>query len=276
MPSPFPGMDPYLEHPQWFHGFHNSLIIHLQEQLQPRLPAAYYAQNGQRIWLERSRRSVEPDVNVMREREPAGRSPARGGIAVAEPIVEDQTEAGRPVLITVKKGPPREHTEWFLEIRELSSGQDRLVATIEVVSPANKTPSHQAFDKYRKKQRTILAGQAHLVEIDLLRRGTHVTAVPRRLARARAGPFDYHVSIHRFDRPSDFFVYPIRLEARLPLIAIPLLPGDPDVPLDLQAAFDRTYDGGPYRKAIRYGEEPIKPALRPEQADWARSIVKPR
>jgi hypothetical protein len=268
-------MDPYLEHPKWFHGFHNSLIIHLQEQIQPRLPAGYYAQNGQRIWLERIRRSVEPDVNVMREREPAGRSPEGGGIAVAEPVVRDEIEASQSVLVTIKTGASREHTEWFLEIRELSRGQDRLVATIEVVSPANKTPSHQAFDQYRKKQRAALAGQVHLIEIDLLRKGMHVTAVPRALARAKAGPFDYHVSVHRFDRPRGFFVYPIRLEERLPVLAIPLLPGDPEVLLDLQAAFDRTYDGGPYRKAVRYGEAPIKPALRSEQAEWARSIVKP-
>jgi Protein of unknown function (DUF4058) len=276
MPSPFPGMDPYLEHPRWFHGFHNSLIIHLQEQLQPRLPAAYYAQTGQRIWVERLRRSVEPDVNVMRESEPAGRSPERGGVAVAEPVVRNETEAGQAVLISVEDRAPWEHTEWFLEIRELPSGQHRLVATIEVVSPANKTPSHQAFDKYRKKQRAVLAGQAHLVEIDLLRKGTHVTAVPRGVARAKAGPFDYHASVHRFDRPNDFFVYPIRLEERLPVLAIPLLPGDPDVLLDLQAAFDGAYDAGPFRKRIRYGEDTIKPPLRPEQVQWVQSILKPK
>jgi hypothetical protein len=268
-------MDPYLEHPQYFHGFHNAFIIHLQELLQARLPAGYYAQNGQRIWLERLERSIEPDVNLMRGRELAGRIADRGGIAVAEPVVRDETEAGQPVLITVRRSAPWEHAEWFLEIRELTSGQHRLVATIEVVSPANKTPSHQAFDKYRRKQHAVIASKAHLVEIDLLRKGTHVTAVPRALARDKAGPYDYHVSIHRFDRPKDFLVYPIRLEQRLPVLAIPLLPGDPDVPLDLQAAFDRAYDGGPYRRAIRYGEDPIKPALRPEQARWAESILKP-
>jgi hypothetical protein len=268
-------MDPYLEHPRWFHGFHNRLITHLEEQLQPRLPDAYYAQSGQRIWLEQLWRSVEPDVNVMRERAPAHLGPRQGGLALAEPAVRIDIESGQPVLITVEELDPWEHTETFVNIRELTSGQHRLVTTIEVVSPANKTPSHPAFDKYRKKQRAILAGQAHLVEIDLLRKGTHVTAVPRRLARAKAGAFDYHASIHRFDRPRDFLVYPIRLEQRLPALAIPLLPGDPEVPLDLQAAFDLAYDGGPYRKAVHYGETPIRPRLRPDQAEWAGSIVKP-
>ena len=85
--------------------------------------------------------------------------------------------------------------------------------------------------------------------------------------------FDYHVSVHRFDLPKDFFVYPIRLEQRLPVIAVPLLPAEPAVLLDLQAAFNRAYDAGPYRKAIRYGEDPIIPPLTAEQAAWAETTL---
>ncbi len=275
MPSPFPGMDPYLEHPRWFRGLHNNLIVLVQEYLQPRLPEAYYAKIGRRVWLERARRHVEPDVHVMREREVPRPHREACGLARAEPVVQTELDAARPVLITVEYGEPEERTEIFLEIRELRSGQHRLVATIEVVSPANKTPSHPGFRKYRAKQREILAGRSHLIEIDLLRRGTHVTAVPRARSRAAAGPYDDHVSVHRFDRLADYFVYPIRLEERLPVIAVPLLPEDPDVLLDLQAPFNRAYDAGPYRKAIHYGEDPIKPALRPEQARWIESILKP-
>ena len=39
----------------------------------------------------------------------------------------------------------------------------------------------------------------------------------------------------------------VRLETALPVITVPLLPGDGDVPLDLQAVFTRCYDTGPYR-----------------------------
>ena len=162
----------------------------------------------------------------------------------------------------------------YLEIHGRWSGQDRLIATIEVVSPFNKTPGHEGYDQYRAKQREVLAGQAHLIEIDLLRAGTHVTAVPRDIAMEKAGPFDYHVSVHRFDRPKDYLVYPIRLEQRLPTITVPLLPDDPAVLLDLQAAFNRTYEAGPYRKAIWYAKDPIEPPLRPEQAAWAATKVK--
>jgi hypothetical protein len=270
-------MDPYLELPRFFPGLHSGLIFAIKGLLQSSLPQSYYAESDQYVWLETTRRYVEPDVNVMRERgspRPKRRRITQGSVAIAE--AEIGLETSRPVIIAVETIEHDEHVERFLEIRELRrEGGDRLVATIEVVSPANKTPSHPGFEKYRDKQREVLATQAHLIEIDLLRKGTHVTAVPRDIARARAGPFDYHVSIHRFDRPTDYFVYPIRLEERLPVLAIPLLPGDPEVRLDLQAAFDLAYDAGPYRKRIRYGDDPIRPPLRADQAEWARSILKP-
>ena len=54
------------------------------------------------------------------------------------------------------------------------------------------------------------------------------------------------------------------------MIAVPLLPGDPDVPLDLQAVFDRAYDEGPYDRAVRYDMATVEPPLRPEQAEWVK------
>jgi hypothetical protein len=121
------------------------------------------------------------------------------------------------------------------------------------------------------KQQETLLSQIHLIEIDLLRAGTHATAVPLDRAVAAAGAFDYHVCVHRFDRFADFLVYPIQLESKLPVIAVPLLPGDPDVPLDLQAAFDRAYDEGPYDTAVHYDLATIEPPLRPEQQQWVKA-----
>ena len=133
-----------------------------------------------------------------------------------------------------------------------------------MVSPSNKTPGDEGFDKYRAKQREVLAGQAHLIEIDLLRAGTHVTAVPRDIAKEKAGPFDYHVSVHRFDRPkelsrlSDPTATAVARRSRSRCCRT-----DPPVQLDLQAAFNRAYDAGPYRKTIWYGEGPDRsPRLR--------------
>jgi hypothetical protein len=69
-------------------------------------------------------------------------------------------------------------------------------------------------------------------------------------------------------------LYPIRLEDRLPPIAIPLLPGDPSVTLDLQSVCDRCYDAGPYaRGPLWYGHRDPAAPTRPGRlgrADLAR------
>ncbi len=234
MPSPFPGMDPYLESPDWFPDLHGSLIIFMKETLQRSLPGPYYAQSSQRVWLEYTKRFAEPDVEVVRSaRKP--RKQNRGGVAVA--VAEVRPPGPLVVSIeTIEHGPFKEN---FLEIRRRRGTEIQIVASIEVLSPSNKRVGHPSREKFLKKQEKTLDSQTHLIEIDLLRGGTHTLAVPKDLVVAQAGKFDYLVSIHRFDRPKDFLVYPIALPDRLPEIAIPLLPGDPDVPLDLEAIFQR-------------------------------------
>jgi len=264
-------MDPFLESPDWFPCLHDCLIFGILESLQARLPESYYAQSTQRVWLEVTHRSVEPDVDVI----DSGRRPSRwredeGGVAIAEDV-----DLAEPVIVSVEAIEHDPFEEPLIEIRRRQGSEVRLVASIELVSPANKTPGNPGRERYLAKQREVLAGQAHLIEIDLLRGGTHATAVPRALAVEKAGPFDYHVCVHRFDRPNHFFVYPIRLEQRLPGIVIPLLPGDTDVPLSLQAVFDRAYNAGPYRRAINYGEDRIIPPLRPEQLEWVKARLQP-
>ena len=83
MPSPFPGMDPYLESPDWFPNLHGDLITLIKGSLQHRLPRFYYAQSNYRFWLEYTRRYAEPDVEVIQSAEKPRRQ-ARGGAAVAK------------------------------------------------------------------------------------------------------------------------------------------------------------------------------------------------
>ena len=142
------------------------------------------------------------------------------------------------------------------------------------LSLSNKTPGENARDLYLRKQRELLDSRAHLVEIDLLRAGLHTSAVPLDYHSAAVGPFDYHVSVHRSDRFEDYFVYPFRLAEGLPEIAIPLLPGDGEVALDLQAVFDRAYDTGPYRRRIRYADTEPVPPLRPEDREWSAGLIR--
>jgi hypothetical protein len=274
MPSPFPGMDPYLERPRWFRGLHNVMIAHLQEAIQPLLPPPYFALTAELIWMEGSERYIDPDVDLLVRTPVRPRRAVEGGDegGVATLVAEDVEE---PVVVAVTQTRGEERTEPYLEIYARRDGEDRLVTSIEILSLTNKRLGSEGRHAYLEKQREILDGQVNLVEIDLLRGGGHTSAVPHWLAKEKAGDFDYHVSIHRFDRPFEFLVYPIPLQRRLPTIRIPLLPGDPTVPLSLQAAFQRAYDAGPYRRVVRYGEDAIDPPLSSTQAAWAARLVAP-
>jgi hypothetical protein len=260
-------MDPYLEHPDYFPGLHDDLISQMKEALQQRLPEEYYATSKSRVWIEVSQRTIEPDVEMLRHRE-AGPSKQRanGPAVLAAPI-----SRGRPILVRV---PHDERRESFLEIYALQDKGDRLITTIEVLSHTNKSPGEHGRELYLRKQKKILDSKVHLVEIDLLRGGIHSTAVPRERVVEMSGPFDYHVCIHCFDHFEDYLVYPIRLEERLPEIAIPLLPDSPPVLIDLQTVFDRAYDIGPYRRRVRYSQETPTPPLVAEQAEWATRVLR--
>jgi hypothetical protein len=266
MPSPFPGMDPYLESPEIFPDFHDSLITYLRENLQANLPAPYYAAIGRRVWIAASRRSIGPDVHVLRSRTRV-EDPSRqaGALTVATP------RAARPVVVKVLHD---EFREPFLEIYTDSAEGKRLVTSVEVLSLSNRMPGEHGRELFLRKQKELLASRVNLVEIDLLRGGEHVTAVPLESALASCGAFDYHVSVHPFDDFESFFVYPIVLEEPLPPIDIPLLPGDSPITLDLQAVFNRCYDAGPYAREIDYTEDGITPPLPEAKVAWAAGLIR--
>jgi hypothetical protein len=215
----FPGMDPYLEHPQLWPGVHNALVVYLRDQLQPRLRPRYVA-------------------------------------AIEEPVfVEEELEV----------------REWYIEILDLHSGK-RVVTVIEVVSPANKF-SGTGRRSYETKQQEVFQSTTHLVEIDLLRAGQHVVAVPE--WRIRGGqPYDYLVCVNRAQGLRDWYdLYPRRLRERLPRVGIPLAGDDSDVPLDIQAGIAQVYEAGSYRDRIDYSS-PCHPPLSADDQAWTSELLK--
>lgn len=266
MPSPFPGMDPFLEQPEIFPDLHDSMIVALRESLNARLPEPYYAKIGRRVWVEVSQRSIGPDVNVLRPKN----GPLGGGESAGDGVAVASVPRTQPIVVHV---PHEEIRETFLEIYTRQGGE-RLVTSVEVLSPANKSPGDHGQALYQQKQREVLNSQVHLVEIDLLRGGIHTTAVPLEHALKKTGPFDYHVCIRHFDNLENYFVYPIQLQDRLPEVAVPLLPGHTAVPIDLQAMLDHCYDTGAYRRHVRYADTTPVPPLRTEQAEWAAPLLR--
>src|SRR5262245_12921905 len=163
MPSPFPGMDPYLE-AHWG-DVHASAIIYARDQLNRVLPKDLRARAEERVvvaGLERPR-PVFPDVRVVERRKL--RKANNGGVAIA---------TAQPLIVEV---PDEPETQAFLEIRERSADA-RLVTVLELLSPSNKMPG-PGQEQYLQKQQQVLKTGVSLVEIDLLRTGEWIVALGR-------------------------------------------------------------------------------------------------
>jgi hypothetical protein len=255
-------MDPFLEHPLFFPDLHGAMHSYIRESLQAVLPAPYFAVINERLWVESSARPIEPDSVVIHRQ---GNGSGQGGSATA---VATRTQ---PLVFEVVDD---ERREMFVEVRtRLPDDNERIVTAIEVLSPTNKTPGEKGRNLYVEKQKEVLDSDIHLVEIDLLRGGMHTTPMSLEQLQHKVGQFDYHVSVHRFDERGRFYIYAWKLDSPLPEIAVPLLPGDGGVPLDLQAVFTRCYDTGPYRRRVRYDVARLDPSLDEKRATWAKQLV---
>lgn len=260
MRSPFPGMDPYFES-RWS-DVHAKLISFIGETLQSVLPRDLRARSEERVllqdiegdWYDRWR-----DVAVIETpdvRKAVGALVPSTGLAVT---IE-------PVIIDFDAGPP---VERWVQIVDVRSG-NRVVTAIEILSPWNKR-SGRGNKSYLKKLDDYLAARVNVVEIDLLRGARDAMEVSETdLPEQHRSP--YLVGLRRIDPPKRWFVYPIRLRERLPVIPIPLRPGEADVTLDLQPLIDRVYVAGGHDD-IDYSK-PARPALDPGDAEWAAEIVR--
>jgi hypothetical protein len=249
--SPFPGIDPWLEHPGWWPNVHQSLITYARDRLQADIGDRYFVSIGERIYVEPAGQDWYPDVHVTPV-PAAGRTVNGSGAEGAD----------RPIVLAVSDV---EHREVFLEILDAASGR-AVVTVIEVLSPANKRPG-SGRELYLRKQRDLLASNASLVEIDLLRAGEPTVAVP---AHQQAG--DYRVAVARARQRTQRELYPISLRERLPRVAIPLAPTDPDVVLDLQALLEETYEKSGLWRRIDNALPPV-PALADRDQAWAGGIL---
>ena len=142
MPSPFPGMDPYLERPRFFADFHDSMIVYMKAALQRGLPQNYFAQSNERIWVETSKRHVVPDVSISKTVARRRRTDD-GGVAVMEPESDTAVVVEYDYDLESDDYDSGEEREIFLDIFEISGSDRQLVTSIEILSPANKTPGRE-------------------------------------------------------------------------------------------------------------------------------------
>ena len=220
MPSPFPGMDPYIEQSKIFPDFHNRLADEISAQLNRQIRPNYFARliphtTYEVVEIATTRlQTVRPDVGVWLVREP----PAYlAGGAVLEQIPP------APVESVALQDVPLEL--YSVEIRR--SDNEVLVTAIEILSPVNKQPA------------------------------------------------PYYVTLSRANRRPTVEVWPLALEAALPVLPVPLAAPDPDVAIHLGEVVTTVYERGGYDVQIDYRKPPPPPALSARERKWLAELLRP-
>lgn len=178
----------------------------------------------------------------------------------------EETEV-EPTPATMKDEP---QTLRDIEIVETSNGGS-VITAIEFLSPVNKVSSREQV-RYVLKQRDFLDAGVNLMEIDLIRAGNHVLAVPEgRLPAKLRTP--YMVCVSRATKRNQTEVYPVPLQQPLPNIPVPLRPKDEDAVLRLQELIDDCYRDGRYATRLDYRLDPV-PRLGESDARWIDAILR--
>lgn len=253
MPSPFPGMNPYLEQPEVWHDFHQAMIAAIRSGLTPQLRPNYAAKIDDHIYIH----ELSSDERYLLGRSDVSVLPttsSTGGVATADRTHAVIAPAYGQILPDVD-----EVRESFIEIRDRETRE--LITVIELLSPTNKAAGSDR-EQYIGKRKVILAHNPHLVEIDLLRGGarTPIEGLPS---------CDYLVMVSRsYERPR-VELWPLALRDALPIIPVPLRQGDRDATIDLQRLLHEQFDAAGYEDYIYRGQP--QPPLADDDAEWAKS-----
>jgi hypothetical protein len=255
MPSPFPGMNPYLEHPEIWLGVHHLLISELVRFLSPKLRPKYRVAVEVRMYETASENSLLvgiPDLIVKRS---STATTAITNVAVAASTTQP-TKVTVPVPEIIKEG--------YLEIREV--GTEEVITSIEILSPANKR-SGKGRQIYEKKRLQVLGSGTHLVEIDLLRAGEHLPFFGNNIESK------YRILVSRGNCRPNADLYTFNLQDVIPSFPLPLRAEDSEPVIDLQALLSEIYEIASYDLVMDYSRESVPP-LSESDAVWADALLR--
>ena len=138
MPSPFPGMDPYLEGEMWVE-FQHTFVNHISQQLMPLVRPKYVALLAKRYCKEQ--------------------------LAVTFRHQEGKSLSDRSQRFIIDEVP-------ILSIEIQDVAERRLVTLLEILSPVNKRG--KGAREYAQRRLEIMRTSTHLLEIDLLCQGRRI------------------------------------------------------------------------------------------------------
>jgi hypothetical protein len=239
MPSPFPGMDPYLEGAYWS-TFRLSFTVEIAHQLRDILPSDCFAliDSYPIVTLDSSLRAL-PTPETERERAPNVIPPLYLNLAIPHTVGMS-----------------------FVRIQDVATRQTH--AVVHLLDPLiKKNPGGRHYLRWRAK---LLAKPISLIEIDLLRHG-------RRPPMLDAYPdSSYCVMINDPELRPCCELWPVALDQPLPTIRVQLA-RKRVVQLDLQDTFAKTYDRSSFERMLHYDDKPEIP-LSHEGATWADRILR--
>ncbi len=234
MQTPFPGMDPYLEHPELWHDVHQRLIVVLANELAP-------------IVRPRYRVVVEKHTYMLESTELLG-VPDLAALRVTREAALAYEVGIRPRVVQVPM--PEEISEGFLEVRDVVSGE--VITVIEILSSINKRPGRDRRH-YVRKRLDILGSLTNFVEIDLLR------AYKPMPVHGDGQDSHYRILVSRSERRPRADLYCFTVRDTIPTFMLPLQHDDTEPAVDLNHLLHDLYDRAGYDLSIDYFRDPVPP-----------------
>ena len=255
-PSPFPGMNPYLEQPAFWSSFHSRLIVALADALASQLRPKYYVEVETRTYMDTNDGEVLVDIP---------------DVTVSKPTKQDTSPKANLASVTVQLRPqtvtlpmPTEIKERYLEVREI--GSEAVITVIELLSPKNKRQG-KGREVYEAKRQMILSSASHLVEIDLLRGNSPLPMY----GNINLG--DYSILISIANRRPQADLYAFTMKEALPTFPLPLKAVDEVVLVSLQEIVQGIYERGSYDLRIDYSQPLPPPKLLAEEQSWVDGLL---
>jgi len=255
MPSPFPGMDAYLEGRNVWPDVHSALIVAIRDALAPQVAPAYYVAIEERTYI------IEEDMEEFVGRPDAAiiavpsDSVFCGGSGVGTAYASIAQTVNLPFVEKVREG--------YLEIHDART--HAVITVIEVLSPSNKAPG-AGRDEYESKRHQVLATLTNLVEIDLLRAGEPMEMQPQSKS-------DYRILVRAgWERPRAR-LYAFSVQQPIPDFSVPLCYGEKEAVLAPGKLLSEIYDRARYDIRLNYRQPPVPP-LSLEDTAWADKLLR--
>ncbi|MEM7062398.1 MAG: DUF4058 family protein [Cyanobacteria bacterium P01_B01_bin.77] len=249
MPVMFPGMNPYLEHPDLWPEIHPQFVSALANLLQKQVSDRYNVIIRKRVY----RVSGEDSLVVGQP----SQEPCSGANA-------PDSQQPIPTYIAV----PQTIQEDYIEIIDHKIGTT--VTIVETLTPQKKRPG-RGRENYEQRCEAIFGGDTHFVEIDLLRGWEPISAY---------GPsdIDYRVLVSRSNQRPKAEMYTWQVNAPIPPLTLPISrPQDGEgaqasCTVDLKQALDDACAGSTFDFSINYERDPIPP-LHSDANQWLATLL---